>query len=64
MNYLSLFFRVVKEPSLANPALKVKNILHLDPAKLKASGIEFVVFDKDNTFTLTYKDEYFNEAMA
>ena len=61
MNYLTLFIKVFRDPALGNPALRVKSILDLNPKKLKDSGIEYIIFDKDNTFTISYEDAYFNK---
>jgi len=64
MNYLTLFAKVLRDPSLANPTLKIQDISALNPSKLKSAGIDYIVFDKDNTLTLTYKKDYFNHQIA
>ena len=43
--------------SLAIPHLEVKSIADLQPRKIKQSGIDGVIFDKDNTLSRPYVDE-------
>ena len=44
-----------------NPNLIVKDITELIPETLKQSGIKYIVFDKDNTLTITHKNEFYND---
>lgn len=48
---------LLRRPSLIIPNIRVKNLKDLDLASLKSKGIKYLVFDKDNTLTLTFKDE-------
>jgi len=56
--------RVLREPSLLVPRLSVKSASDLDMRRLKEEhGIRCVVFDKDNTLSLTYVDELHSSAV-
>ena len=48
---------VFRQPSLALPHLKVRDIRDVDFNGLRAAGCTGVVFDKDNTLTLPYADD-------
>ena len=48
--------RVLLKPSLAMPHVEVTDIRQVDFMRLRASGCEGVVFDKDNTITAPYAD--------
>eukprot|EP00966_Prymnesium_polylepis_P142984 3300502-Prymnesium_polylepis.1 len=48
---------VLRQPSLALPHLKVRDIRDIDFDGLRAAGCTGVVFDKDNTLTLPYADD-------
>lgn len=41
------------------PHYKVKDIKNIDFEKLRLNGIEMLVFDKDNTLTIPYKNEIY-----
>ena len=43
------------------PHVRAQSVAHINYAKLASCGIKYVVFDKDNTLTEPYVDEYFNE---
>lgn len=47
---------LVKHPSLMVPHVHLTKLSDIDIHTLKKSGIKYVVFDKDNTLTYTYKD--------
>jgi predicted HAD superfamily phosphohydrolase YqeG len=61
LRYLKLFLQCLKNPKLLNPNLIIKDITELNPEILKHNGIKFIVFDKDNTLTITHKNEYYND---
>jgi phosphatidylglycerophosphatase GEP4 len=52
-NLLTLF----KQPSLILPHISLNNLSELDVERLKAKGIKYIVFDKDNTLTRAFEDE-------
>jgi len=47
---------VFRQPSLALPHLKVRDIRDIDFQRLRRAGCAGVVFDKDNTLTAPYAD--------
>jgi phosphatidylglycerophosphatase GEP4 len=51
---LGILFR---NPSLVIPQIHVKRLEELDFVQLKAKGIKYLVFDKDNTLTLAFVDD-------
>ncbi len=52
-NLLTLF----KQPSLILPHISLNKLSELDVERLKAKGIKYIVFDKDNTLTRAFEDE-------
>jgi len=53
---------VLKQPSLLLPKESHKSVSGIDPASLKKLGLRCVVFDKDQTLTLTYVDSLHESA--
>ena len=51
---LNIIFR---RPGLLVPHVSVPHLGDLDFLSLKASGVEYVVLDKDNTLTAPYDDD-------
>lgn len=60
MRHFKLLAKLVLNPSLINPNVTCKSLCDLDFSKLKKEGIEFLIFDKDNTLSETYKMNYYN----
>ncbi|KAK8794775.1 hypothetical protein WA158_001756 [Blastocystis sp. Blastoise] len=61
---ISAFFKVfttLKSKQNLLPHMSYKTIVEIPFEKLKENGIELVVFDKDNTLTAPYKNEYFTD---
>lgn len=48
-------------PNLLNPNLIVRNVTKINFANLKKMGVNYLVFDKDNTITITNKFTPFND---
>ena len=48
---------ILREPALALPHQRVRDISELDFAELREAGCHGVIFDKDNTLTAPYSDE-------
>lgn len=48
---------VMRRPQLLVPHLSLDALSDLDLAQLRGRGVRVIVFDKDNTLTLTYVDE-------
>ena len=48
---------LLRNPSLVLPQISVKCLGELDFSKLKAKGVKYIIFDKDNTLTLAFEDE-------
>ena len=48
---------LLRRPSLIIPQIKVKKLRDLDIVSLKAKGVKYLMFDKDNTLTLAFRDE-------
>ena len=61
LSYLKLFLKCLKSPKLLSPNVIVKDITELNPENLKQLGIEYIVFDKDNTLTITHGNEFYND---
>jgi phosphatidylglycerophosphatase GEP4 len=61
--YSKIFQYLLKDPSLMNPNLIIKDVKSIDYKKLREIGIKYVVFDKDNTLTETYKMNYYNDTI-
>ena len=51
------------KPVLFKPHYKVKTIADINFEKLKRNGINYIVFDKDNTLTLPYSKEFYPEVV-
>lgn len=45
------------QPQLLVPSLSIESINHIDLQRLKSLGVTCVVFDKDNTLSITYATE-------
>ena len=56
---LRILPRVLANPALATPHLALPSIAHVDFRRLRRAGVEFLVFDKDNTVTAPYSLEVF-----
>ncbi len=50
------FFQLFSDPTLVIPNKTIKHVSELQYDKLKADGIKYLVFDKDNTLTLAFSD--------
>jgi phosphatidylglycerophosphatase GEP4 len=61
LNWVAIgsIWRVVANPALAIPHLRVADLREVRFDLLKRSGISAVVFDKDNTLTAPFADEIF-----
>nr|CAG8481812.1 14594_t:CDS:2 [Entrophospora candida] len=55
-NAISHVLSIIKNPRLIVPHLIVKDIRELNYEKLKKSGINKLIFDKDNTLTIPYEN--------
>ena len=42
------------------PHLRLKSVAGINYKALHSSGIKYIVFDKDNTLTLPYSNEYYS----
>ncbi len=60
MHNLKIAYNCIKSPSLLNPNLIVKDVTKINFENLKKMGINYLVFDKDNTITITNKFTIFN----
>lgn len=49
--------RTLTRPRLLVPKLYVESINHIDLSQLRSLGVSCVIFDKDNTLSLTYSSE-------
>ena len=58
--YLKILWRITKDFSLINPNIYITNVKFIDFEDLKAKGIRYLVFDKDNTLTKTYEFNYYD----
>lgn len=58
---INLLIKCLKSPKLLNPIVIVKDITELNPENLKQIGIQYIVFDKDNTLTITHENKFYNE---
>ena len=56
---LRILPRVLANPALATPHLALPSIAHIDFHRLRGAGVEFLVFDKDNTITAPYSLEIY-----
>ena len=54
---LSTLSVLVRRPSLLVPHISVAHVGELDFGAFRAAGVEYVVFDKDNTLTAPYADD-------
>lgn len=54
-------YNCLKSPNLLNPNLIVKDVTKINFENMKKMGINYLVFDKDNTITITNKFSPFNE---
>ena len=57
MAALRLNFESIMKPELFVPVLSVQSIAELRWDRLRKSGVEHIVFDKDNTLTSPYSLE-------
>jgi len=57
------FQKAIFNPGIMMPHYKVKDITRIDFEKLRLNGIELLVFDKDNTLTIPYKNEIYKPLM-
>lgn len=48
---------LLRNPSLVVPQISIKSLSELDFVKLKARGVKYLVFDKDNTLTRAFEDD-------
>ena len=48
---------LLRNPSLVMPQISVKSLSELNFIELKARGVKYLVFDKDNTLTRAFEDE-------
>ena len=48
---------LLRKPSMIIPQIRVNKLKDLDIIGLKRQGVKYLVFDKDNTLTLAFKDE-------
>ncbi len=48
---------LLRNPSLVLPQISIKSLNELDFATLKARGVKYLVFDKDNTLTRAFEDK-------
>ena len=55
---------LLRRPSLIIPHIRVKKLKDLDMVGLKAKGVKYLVFDKDNTLTQAFKDELHEEVKS
>ena len=60
LSYFNLLIKCLKSPKLLNPNVIVKDITELNPENLKLIGIKYIVFDKDNTLTITHGNKFYN----
>jgi predicted HAD superfamily phosphohydrolase YqeG len=58
MNYYSVFKNILKDINILKPQIISKNITEIDYKSLKEKGIKYLIFDKDNTLTLTYQSNF------
>ena len=45
------------------PHLRAKSVAHINYSELRNAGIEYIMFDKDNTLTEPYVRDYFNTTL-
>jgi phosphatidylglycerophosphatase GEP4 len=57
---IKYLFWALRDPVNFKPHLSIDTIDDLDFSALKQNGIEYIVFDKDNTLTVPYKKELYD----
>ena len=61
MRFVKILYNIVRDPLILSPDIKRKSVRGLDYHALKALGIRYIIFDKDNTLTKTYNGEFYDQ---
>lgn len=61
MKYCKQVSRIIQNPNLLRPKISCRSVLEIDYDRLQSMGIEYIVFDKDNTLTITHQNQFFSK---
>ncbi len=62
MNYMKIAYIVLKQPGILKPKQRVENMTKINYEDLLyKKKIKYLVFDKDNTLSLTYNEDFYSE---
>jgi len=45
---------IIQDVNILRPNIRYRSVLEIDYDNLKTMGIDYLVFDKDNTLTITH----------
>jgi len=60
MRFVKILKNILRDLLILSPDIKRKSVHGLDYQVLKAMGIRYIIFDKDNTLTKTYDWEFYD----
>jgi len=58
---IKIISSILADINVLRPHEAVESVTKIDYAALKAKGINYIVFDKDNTLTIQDSFQYYNE---
>ena len=56
--YVKIGKKILKNPNIIRPHVKTKDISELNFKKMKDMGMEKIIFDKDDTLTPKYGNDF------
>ena len=62
--YVKIGKKILKNPKLATPHVKARDISHLNFKRMKDMGMEKIIFDKDNTLTYNRRTSFIDPKVA